>query len=534
MGALRALAERGHSVPDGVAAVGYDDVSLAAHVMPALTTVRQDPEQAASTMLDLRLRRTEGDEPALVRLRPQLVRRHAARLRRFDTGTRCDTNTGQAGQLLQGETGMLDRRQVLGGVAGGAAMVGGGALAQAQSTTPVAGPAGARLPSGAADRAFSLDLLRRMAEPVLGRMARGRLRQDWTPEVSPTWDRRNIGVSYLEAFGRLLDGIAPWLALPEDASAEGKLRARLRDQALQSLDHAVDPASPDYLTWKGGGQVLVDSSYLTSALLRAPEALWHPLSATTKQRIVTEIKALRTIDPPYTNWILFAAMNEAFLLSIAEEWDPIRVSLAIRKFLEWYVGDGWYADGPSFHFDYYNSYVIQPMLVQILTALVAGKVRMNAVNLAEQLELATRREQRYCEHLERLIGPDGAYAAIGRSLTYRTAVHQPLGHLAWREKLPESLPVGQVRAATMAAQRRIFADPSNFNSEGFLTIGFARHQPTLGDIYSNAGSMYIASESLIAMGLPANHPYWTDEPLPWTMRRAYGGQDFAKDYYVNY
>ncbi|KHL25838.1 hypothetical protein PK98_04335 [Croceibacterium mercuriale] len=428
---------------------------------------------------------------------------------------------------------MLDRRQVLGGAAGGAAMIGAAGVAAGAEINPPDAP----LHAGAADRAFSLDLLQRMAQPVLDRMARGRLRQEWTPEVSPTWDGRNLGVSYLEAFGRLLDGIAPWLALPDDGSPEGRLRARLRDQALSSLDHAVDPASPDYLTWQGEGQVLVDSAYLTSALLRAPDALWQPLSATTKQRLVAEMKALRQIDPPYTNWLLFAAMNEAFLFSIGEDWDPMRVTLSIRKFLEWYVGDGWYGDGSRFHFDYYNSYVIQPMLVQILSALAtlgSGKARLNGLNLAEQHELTIRRAQRYCEHLERMIGPDGAYPAIGRSLTYRTAVHQPLGQLAWLGKLPDSLPAGQVRAATMAAQRRIFADPSNFNADGFLTIGFARHQPALGDIYSNAGSMYVASESLLAMGLPASAAYWTDQPLPWTMRRAYGGGDFRKDYYVDY
>lgn len=33
---------------------------------------------------------------------------------------------------------------------------------------------------------------------------------------------------------------------------------------------------------------------------------------------------------------------------------------------EWYKGDGWYGDGPDFHFDYYNSFVIQPMIIQVL------------------------------------------------------------------------------------------------------------------------------------------------------------------------
>ncbi|WP_239805731.1 DUF2264 domain-containing protein [Croceicoccus hydrothermalis] len=390
------------------------------------------------------------------------------------------------------------------------------------------------LPDGASDRAFSLSLLQQMSEPVLGLMSRGRLRRQWTPELSPSWDGRDPGVAYLEAYGRLLDGIAPWLALPDDGTAEERMRARFRDEALQAMTHAVDPNSPDYLTWTGHGQALVDSAFLTSALLRAPDALWAPLDKTTKQRLIKEIKGLRRVDPPYQNWMLFASMNEVFLLSIGEQWDPMRVHVSIRKMLEWYVGDGWYADGERFHFDYYNSYVIQPMLVQILATLVDAGASITNLDVPEELARAVRREQRYGEHLERLIGPDGAYAAIGRSLTYRTAVHQPLGQLAWMEKLPDVLPQGQVRAATMAAQRRVFADKSNFNADGFLTIGFARHQPTLGDVYSNAGSMYIASESLMALGLGPNHSYWTDAPMDWTMRRAFAGQDFRKDYPVGY
>ncbi len=84
-------------------------------------------------------------------------------------------------------------------------------------------------------------------------------------------------------------------------------------------------------------------------------------------------------------------------------------------------------------------------------------------------------------------------------LTYRTAVFQLL---ALRKRLPASLPAGQIRATTMAAQRAIFSNPTNFDAAGYLTIGFAGAQPALGDVYSNAGSMYIAAESLLAMGLP--------------------------------
>jgi hypothetical protein len=107
--------------------------------------------------------------------------------------------------------------------------------------------------------------------------------------------------------------------------------------------------------------------------MRAPKALWEPLDATTKQRIVAEIKSLRRIEPPYTNWLLFAAMNEAWLLSIGEEFDPMRMNVAIRKINEWYVRRRLDQGRRGFHFDYYNSYVMYPMLVEILDVLAEAQ-----------------------------------------------------------------------------------------------------------------------------------------------------------------
>ena len=430
----------------------------------------------------------------------------------------------------------IERRGFLGAVAAGgvaAAAAPVGALAQQGRSRPARGSD--LLATGAADRAFMLGLLEKMALPVLERMAQGRLKREWTPTVSPTWDNRDLNVAYMEAFSRLIDGIAPWLALPDSDDAEGRLRRRVRDLAVQSYVNSVDPRSPDLLGWEAGAQSLVDSAFFTSALLRAPDALWAPLDAATKQRIVEAIKGQRRISPPYQNWLLFASTNEAFLLSIGEQWDPMRVGMTVKLFAnDWYAGDGWYKDGEAFHFDYYNSYVIHPMLVQVLEVLSKRNASINGMRLKPEFDRARKRMQRYGEHLERMIGPDGAYAAIGRSLTYRTAAHQVLGLLAWRGWLPETLPVAQVRAGTVAAARRIFADPSNFDERGFLTIGFTKRQPTLGDSYSNAGSMYIASEGLLALGLPASDPYWTLAPQPWTMRRAYSGIEFRKEYPVSY
>ena len=419
----------------------------------------------------------------------------------------------------------MERRNFMRTVVAGSAAMGAsmGALAAVDARAPAGG-----------ERAYMAGLLQKMAEPVLSNMAKGELQKKFALELSPTWDGRDKRVAYMECFARLIAGMAPWLGLPEDGSAEGRTRKRLQQMALQSYANSVDPKSPDCLLWQGHGQVLVDSAYFTNALMRAPHALWEPLDSATKQRIIAQVKSLRRIDPPYINWLLFAAMNEAWLLSIGEENDPMRMNVAIRKINEWYMGDGWIKDGESFHFDYYNSFVMFPMLVEILEVLEKHNGPFWNAKPADLHAQALKRMQRYAEHLERFISPQGTFPPIGRSLTYRTAAFQPLALLAWRKQLPASLPEGQVRAALQSVHKAIWTEPSNFTKDGFLTIGFVGHQPELGDWYSNNGSMYIASEGFLALGLPETDSYWTAPSQDWTQKKAFAGARFPKDYPVAY
>ena len=155
------------------------------------------------------------------------------------------------------------------------------------------------------DRQYWCSLAYRMAQPVLENMAKGELQKNMQTEFSPSFDNRNRKVLYMECFGRLMAGIAPWLTLPDDNTTEGRQRKELREWALQSYKNAVDPQNPDYLCWGIGGQNLVDAAYIAESFLRAYDTLWMPLDEQTKQRYLTEFRKLRKIDPPYTNWLLF-------------------------------------------------------------------------------------------------------------------------------------------------------------------------------------------------------------------------------------
>jgi len=383
------------------------------------------------------------------------------------------------------------------------------------------------------DRVYWVNLAYKMAAPVLENMSKGKLSENMQLELSPAWDGRDKRVSYMECFGRLMDGIAPWLALPDDDSNEGQMRKQLREWALVSYANAVNPNSPDYLLWRKEGQPLVDAAYIASSFLRAPKQLWDPLDSLTKQRYVTEFKQLRRIDPPYTNWLLFSATIETFLLSIDAQPDMYRIHSAIRKIEEWYVGDGWYSDGEHFVFNYYNSYVIHPMFVQVLKTL-ADKNGHSADFVLKQYETALKRMQRFSVILERFISPEGSFPVFGRSMTYRLGVFQPLALLAWNENLPEELPEGQVRAALTAVMKRMFEQEGNFNDKGFLQLGFAGHQTNLADSYTDNGSLYLTSEVFLPLGLPADHSFWTSSPQDWTSKKAWSGKDFPKDHAIGY
>ena len=379
------------------------------------------------------------------------------------------------------------------------------------------------------DREYWTSQAYKMAQPVLENMAQGKLQQNMLTEFSPSFDNRNRKVVYMETFGRLMAGIAPWLALPDDATAESRQRKQLREWALTSYRNAVDPTSPDYLCWGVSGQNLVDAAYIAESFLRAYDTLWQPLDTLTKQRYFKEFQKLRRIDPPYTNWLLFSSVIESFLAKAGGGYDEFRVNMACRKVEEWYVGDGWYADGPVFVFDYYSSYVFHAMYLETLQAMIDAKMNTR-IDYSKYHERALKRAQKYAIILERFISPEGTFPVIGRSTPYRLAAMQPLALLAWYQKMPKELTNGQVRAALTQVMHRMFDHQQNYNQKGFLTIGFCGSQPETADWYTNNGSLYMTSLAFMPLGLPANHPFWTDAPQPWTQVKAWNGRPFPKDH----
>jgi hypothetical protein len=375
------------------------------------------------------------------------------------------------------------------------------------------------------DREYWISVLMRIAEPVLSALSR-RMLKAAMPIEAPYGNRAERGhFSHLEAIGRLLAGIAPWLESPEHAGSEADLRQRYCTLARQSIASAVDPSSPDYMNFSSGRQPLVDAAFLALGVLRAPIELWQKLDSTTKKQLVEALRSSRAIQPPYNNWLLFSATVEAFLCLVGEPWDGMRVDYAIRQLEDWYKGDGVYGDGPQLHWDYYNSFVIHPMLLEVLAVVSRFSKEWQPFEPA-----ILARARRYAAILERTIGPDGSYPPIGRSLAYRFGAFHLLATMALRRQLPDAIKPEQVRCAMTSVIRRMIEAPGTFDEHGWLTVGFCGHQPLVGEAYISTGSLYLCSVALLPLGLPGSDPFWSAPAQAWTAQRIWNGENVPADH----
>ena len=376
------------------------------------------------------------------------------------------------------------------------------------------------------DRQFWLAQLDKMVRPVIRSLAHDSLRINMPTTVSIHIDNaeQRQKVAYLEILGRTLSGIAPWLQLEGGNPEEVSLRNQYREWVLQGLKVALDSNAKDFLRFDIAGQQLVDASYLAFAFIRAPW-LWQHLDTVTKERLVASIRTTRRFKPVFSNWLLFSAMNEAFLANFGYDWDPMRVDYAMMQLEEWYRGDGMYSDGESYAFDYYNSYVIHPYL-----ATICGIIGTKTNAYKDLIPKIYKRNERYAIIQERLINADGTYPATGRSIIYRGAAFHHLADMAWRKKLPPQLPPASVRCALTAVIRKTLESPTTYTREGWLTIGLYGSQPSLGDFYNNSGSPYICSNIFLPLGLPETDDFWAKPAEQWSAQKIWSGQDFPNDH----
>lgn len=401
-------------------------------------------------------------------------------------------------------------------------------LAPPASQAAVRSAKAAQAPANRSDRATWLAVVERVAQPVLEAISQQKLRATMPVEAAPGLEDARKQSTHLEAVGRLLCGMAPWLEGESGGDpAEETLRNRYREWARLAIQYGTDPQSPDALNFGSNQQSLVDAAFLALAVVRAPQELWAKLDSQTQERLVRALAATRKLRAGLNNWVLFSAMIEACFCKYGQPWNSKPIEYALSLLQEWYKGDGAYGDGPAFHWDYYNSFVMQPIMLNILDAVEKTTDRWTP--LRKPVEARARR---YAAIQERLISPEGTFPPIGRSLAYRFGAMQLLAEMVLRRQLPDGVDPAQVRCAMTAVMTRMIAAEGTFDSKGWLTIGFAGHQPAIGETYISTGSCYLCSAAWLPLGLQASDEFWSAPAEPWTAQKAWGGVNLKNDHAI--
>ncbi|WP_422656910.1 DUF2264 domain-containing protein [Paenibacillus sp. EC2-1] len=378
--------------------------------------------------------------------------------------------------------------------------------------------------NGTEQRKYWIDTMIRIGDPVLSSLAQRKLREQLPTE----FHRERSHFAHLEAFARLACGIAPWLELQDLDGEEEQRRLKYTELMLQSLDAATDQDSPDYMDFDSVGQPLVDAAFLAHALVRSPRNITSKLDDRVKKNLISAFKKTRHMIPGPNNWLLFSAMVEAGLYILGDpDYDKVRVNYAIRMFMDWYKGDGIYGDGKDYHWDYYNSFVIQPMLVDLIHLFEQDSYAYTGFK-----PIILERAKRYASILERMISPDGTYPLIGRSLTYRFGAFQHLGQAALQHFLDEQINPAQVRCALTAVIRRTMEVPGNFDDNGWLRPGVYGYQPNLAEAYINTGSLYLCSAVFLPLGLSPSDEFWSAPNAKWTSQLLLSGEDLLADHSI--
>lgn len=368
-----------------------------------------------------------------------------------------------------------------------------------------------------------IDAMCKIVTPVLDMLEQGKLKQS----LPLTFHEERKAFAPLEAFGRSMLGLAPWLEADSEIldEEERTRQAVYRAKAVRCIEMATNPESPDFMLFDEGGQPLVDAAFLAHALVRAPKALAAALPEETRKHLADALRSTRKIPAYNSNWLFFSAMVEAGLYVIGEPYDIMRVIYPMRVFQQWYKGDGVYGDGAMFHWDYYNSFVIQPMYVDLV------RLFENEHDEIRQMKsVVLKRAARYASELERMIGPEGSYPIIGRSICYRFGAFQMLSQAALEHMLEPHISPASVRCGLSAVIARVMSSPDLFDKNGWLRPGVFGYQPELAEEYINIGSLYLCSAVFLPLGLAPQDAFWSAPDEEWSAKKVWAGGHIVIDH----
>ena len=246
------------------------------------------------------------------------------------------------------------------------------------------------------------------------------------------------------------------------------------------------------------GHSIVDAGTIALALRLLPEAFVASLDADVVDALAQWLRAHAVAETPDNNWVVFrlSIASQLRRMGLTDAALDELVTHSRRRLDDWYdPATGWYSDGDSRTFDYYNAFefhVVPPLIAHLdgdSAALVLYRERLDT----------------FLVSLSELIDAHGLPVYVGRSLTYRFAIAAPFALAAL---IGTDGAVARERAILARSMVSTFLDRGAIDEHGLLLRGWYSAQPELAQEYSGPAAAYFAGRVFIALLLAQNHEFW--------------------------
>ena len=307
----------------------------------------------------------------------------------------------------------------------------------------------------------------------------------------------SVDIACMEGLSRALWGLFPLMA--------GGAEVPFADKYIQAIKLGTDPQSPHY--WGDTGpydQRLVEMAAYGLGLALLPTRLTAAFSPSEQENLHRWLNQITDAQMPDSNWNYFAIIVQLGFKRAGLPYDQSAIDRRFALMEAYYLGDGWYSDGPGRPQDYYIS-----MAFHFYGLLYAS---LNPEDTARAATLRERARQ-FAEDFIYMSAADGASVPFGRSLTYRFAMVAFWSAAAFAEL--DVFSPGIIKGVILRHLRWWQQQPI-FDRDGILTLGFAYPNLAMCEDYNSPGSPYWALKVFLILALPETHPFWLaeEQPLP--------------------
>ena len=306
-------------------------------------------------------------------------------------------------------------------------------------------------------------------------------------------------VAEMEGFARVLWGLAPYFC-------GGGASQEFEAIYLQGLTNGTDPSGPEYWgTVTGFDQKLVEMAAISAGLLLAQDKIWNPLSESAKSNLATWLSQANKVETRANNWKWFAVLVNVALRKLGRpEFDQEKINANLADINSYYIGNGWYTDGPGGRCDYYIAFAMH--YYGLLYSVFMSEDDPTNSQLFKERAAAFGKQFLYW------FDESGAGIPYGRSLTYRFAQVSFYSACVYAGVETLDLPVMK---GIIDRNLDMWWHSHMRDFSGILTIGYDYPNLIMAESYNAPGSPLWALKTFLLLALDDNHPYWNAPVAPY-------------------